>query len=212
MKSKIYNVGVISLNTNDFLYWKEKNGLKGEGLDNKRKFKVGNSVYFCLTSIGDTCSLELNEVIETEKAKLNKEYEEIISIIQHDREIAVKKDSSIKVTIKKDSEAAKEFESLKELKQKYKEMVESGELSRLQKIYQMAEEAWEGCDGCDGDDKVFWMNGFRAGYYRATPDEISDEEIDKEAFKYVYENKISDIHVVSFIAGAKWYKEQLKKD
>ena len=118
----------------------------------------------------------------------------------------------MKVTIKKDSEAAKEFESLKELKQKYKEMVESGELSRLQKIYQMAEKAWEGCDGCDGDDKVFWMNGFRAGYYRATPDEISDEEIDKEAFKYVYENKISDTHVVSFIAGAKWYREQLKKD
>jgi hypothetical protein len=81
----------------------------------------------------------------------------------------------MKVTIKKDSEAAKAFESLKELKQKYKEMVESGELSRLQKIYQMAEKAWEGCDGCDGDDKVFWMNGFRAGYNTAKPDELSHE-------------------------------------
>jgi hypothetical protein len=127
----------------------------------------------------------------------------------------------MKVTIKKDSEAAKEFESLRELKQKYKEMVESGELSRLQKIYQMAEKAWEGCDGCDGDDKVFWMNGFRAGYYRATPDEISDEEIGQAGEEwchaigedgFVNSGDDYDIHELpAFIAGAKWYREQLKK-
>ena len=43
------------------------------------------------------------------------------------------------------------------------------------------------------------------------PYEISDEEIDKEAFKYVYENKISNTHVVSFINAARWYREQLKQ-
>ena len=129
----------------------------------------------------------------------------------------------MKVTIKKDSEAAKEFESLKELKQKYKEMVESGELSRLQKIYQMAEKAWEGCDGCDGDDKVFWMNGFRAGYYRATPDEISDEEIESAAENYgwriktntfsdpVKANELAQSAKQDFMEGAKWYRERLKK-
>ena len=44
------------------------------------------------------------------------------------------------------------------------------------------------------------------------PAEISDEEIEKEAFKYVYENKIPDNHVVSFIDGIRWYKEQLKRN
>jgi hypothetical protein len=182
---------------------------------------VGNSVYFCLTSIGDTCSLELNEVIETEKAKLNKEYEEIVSIIQHDREIAVKKDSSIKVTIKKDSEAAKAFESLREDKQEFKENVQSGKImpphikekidkltDELKKVYELAEESWEGCDGCDENDKYFFIKGFQTGYNRAKPDELSDEEI-REAAKYYLSIWADDEK--SFVEGAKWYREQLKQ-
>jgi hypothetical protein len=46
----------------------------------------------------------------------------------------------------------------------------------VEKLYELAEESWEGCDGCDDNDKHFWMNGFRAGYNRAIPDVISDEE------------------------------------
>jgi hypothetical protein len=41
--------------------------------------------------------------------------------------------------------------------------------------------------------------------------EISDEEIQKQAFKYVYKCKISDNHVYSFIDGIRWYREQLKQ-
>jgi hypothetical protein len=129
----------------------------------------------------------------------------------------------IKVTIKKDSEAAKSFESLRQEKKEFKENVQSGKImpqhirekidkltGELKKVYELAEQSWEGCQGCDENDKNFWMNGFQKGYYTAKPDHLSDEEIDKEAFKYVYENKISDTHVVSFIDAAKWYREKLK--
>lgn len=39
--------------------------------------------------------------------------------------------------------------------------------------------------------------------------EISDEEIEKRAKDYMYNDMI--ISVSSFISGAKWYREQLKK-
>ena len=94
----------------------------------------------------------------------------------------------MKVTIKKDSEAAKAFESLREDKQEFKKNVESGKFmpphikekidkltDELKKVYKLAEESWEGCDGCDENDKNFFINGFRAGYNTAKPDEISDE-------------------------------------
>jgi len=55
----------------------------------------------------------------------------------------------------------------------------------------------------------FWMNGFRAGYNRATPDEISDKEIEKAAKQCRFEDL--DISVGSFELGAKWYREQLKQ-
>jgi hypothetical protein len=94
----------------------------------------------------------------------------------------------MKVTIKKDSEAAKAFESLREDKQEFKENVQSGKImplhikekidkltDELKKVYELAEESWEGCDGCDENDKYFFMKGFQAGYNRAKPDEISAE-------------------------------------
>ena len=78
-----------------------------------------------------------------------------------------------------------------------------------EKLNKIAEESWEGCDGCDENDKNFFINGFRTGYYRATPDEISDEEIEKAAKKCRFEDL--DISIGSFELGAKWYREQLKK-
>ena len=79
-------------------------------------------------------------------------------------------------------------------------------MTNLKQIKQLAEETWEGCDGCDENDKNFWINGFITGYMRRTPDEISDEEIEKEA------SKIHGVGYYAFSEGAKWYKEQLKKD
>jgi hypothetical protein len=90
----------------------------------------------------------------------------------------------MKITIKKDSEAAKAFESLREDKQEFKENVQSGKIMipeiknvppEVEKLYELAEESWEGCDGCDENDKYFFIKGFQAGYNRAKPDEISAE-------------------------------------
>jgi hypothetical protein len=99
----------------------------------------------------------------------------------------------------------------------------------LKKVYELAEESWEGCDGCDENDKNFFMKGFQAGYNRAKPDEISDEEalrlakeMNKQPLTFVpseisdeeIEKEASKIHGVGYYAfseGAKWYKEQLKQ-
>ena len=50
----------------------------------------------------------------------------------------------------------------------------------LKELTQLAEQSWEGCDGCDENDKNFFINGFIKCYNGLKPDEISDEEIEKE--------------------------------
>ena len=40
--------------------------------------------------------------------------------------------------------------------------------------------------------------------------ELSDEEIEKEGWKYCYENKISLKNIVPWINACEWYREQLK--
>ena len=101
----------------------------------------------------------------------------------------------MKVTIKKDSEAAKAFESLREDKQEFKESVQSGET--LSDKYQQYKD---------------WLNEIP---------EISDEEIGQAGQKwchavgedgFVNSGDDYDIHELpAFIAGAKWYREQLKQ-
>jgi hypothetical protein len=74
-------------------------------------------------------------------------------------------------------------------------------------VKKLAEQSWEGCDGCDENDKNFFINGFRTGYYRATPDEISDEEIEIAAANLANPNADK---TDNWIEGSKWYREQLK--
>ena len=91
----------------------------------------------------------------------------------------------------------------------------------LQELNELAEKSWEGCDGCDENDKNFFINGFRAGYNTATPDEISDEEIGQAGEEwchavgedgFINSGDDYDIHELpAFIAGAKWYRKQLKQ-
>lgn len=78
-----------------------------------------------------------------------------------------------------------------------------------ERVKKLAEQSWEGCDGCDENDKNFWMNGFRAGYNTAKPDEILDEEIENAANEH--NRKGYFISPSSFVEGAKWYRKQLKK-
>jgi hypothetical protein len=110
-------------------------------------------------------------------------------------------------------------------------------IGNMKEVYDLAMESWEGCDGCDENDKHFFMKGFQAGYNRTKPDvisdeealrlakemnkqpltsvpsEISDKEIEKEAFDYV-ENSEEDkwTATLTFMAGVEWYREQLKRN
>jgi hypothetical protein len=75
------NIGVIAYDTDDFINWKKGANLEHDGIDTKRKFKIGNKIYHCLTNSSDLCSKRFSEVIETEKAISNKEYLKIKNII-----------------------------------------------------------------------------------------------------------------------------------
>ena len=77
----------------------------------------------------------------------------------------------------------------------------------MESVKQLADKSWEGCDGCTDAEEAIYKNGYLHGYNAAVaelPKELSDEEImeyaTKNAFQY-YE----------FVAGAKWYREQLKQ-
>jgi hypothetical protein len=71
------SIAVISLDAHDFKLWKNKNNLKHDELDTQKKFKVGNTTYYCISKVYDLCSLALDEITETEYAKENKEYGQI---------------------------------------------------------------------------------------------------------------------------------------
>lgn len=77
----IYNIAVISSNILDFEIWKKENNLVGEGFDAVKKFKIKNKVYYCILNVNDLVSLNITEVIETKSAKINAEYNEILSIL-----------------------------------------------------------------------------------------------------------------------------------
>jgi hypothetical protein len=104
----------------------------------------------------------------------------------------------------------------------------------LQELNELAEKSWEGCDGCDENDKYFFIKGFQTGYNRATPDEISGQEIEKASqetypvkkkdFMYIPTYGVINLEdsderfdinqrlkQIGFIAGIKWYKEQIKQ-
>jgi hypothetical protein len=80
-------------------------------------------------------------------------------------------------------------------------------------VEKLARQSWEGCDGCTEQDEVMYKNGYVKGYNAAIaelPKELSDEEIEKAAWKYVYDNKMDANNIVHYIRACKWYREQLK--
>jgi hypothetical protein len=76
------SVAVISLDTQDFNLWKLDSNLKHNGINTPTKFKVENTTYRCVTNICDLCSINIDEIVETKKAKENKHYEEIKFILK----------------------------------------------------------------------------------------------------------------------------------
>jgi len=87
----------------------------------------------------------------------------------------------------------------------------------LKRVYELAEQSWEGCHGCDENDKNFWMKGFQAGHNTANAYEIPDEMIKEAVISFDVPDgyKLEDYSEgfeAGFEYGAKWYKEQLKKN
>lgn len=71
------SIAVISLDAHDFNLWKNENNLNPDGLDTLKRFNIDNTTYYCISKVCDLCSLNLDEIIETEYSKENKEYEQI---------------------------------------------------------------------------------------------------------------------------------------
>ena len=144
----------------------------------------------------------------------------------------------MKITIKKDSEAAKAFESLREDKQEFKESVQSGKtLSPFLEGYEQINQNNPVTRGStalvmDKEQQKQLITEImdldaKDGLYEHIGDvnkmiEISDEEIEKAAENYgwriktntfsdpVKANELAQSAKQDFMEGAKWYKEQLK--
>ena len=76
------NIIIVSLNTEDFLNYKEENNLKGDGLETIKKFKIGNKQYYRISKVRHLCSLGVDGIIETDNAKKNIEYENIMESVK----------------------------------------------------------------------------------------------------------------------------------
>lgn len=74
--NKQRNIVVISLNQEDFNNWRI-NKIKKDGLDTVRKFNIGDTRFYCISKLNNLCSLNVDEITETEYAKENKDYEKI---------------------------------------------------------------------------------------------------------------------------------------
>ena len=109
----------------------------------------------------------------------------------------------MKVTIKKDSEAAKAFESLREDKQEFKESVQSGKtLSPFLEGYEQINQNNPVTRGSTALVRVSKSTSYQT--------EISDEQIEKAARDY--DNAvIYGPPLLHFEQGAFWYREQLKQ-
>jgi hypothetical protein len=70
-------VAVLSLNAHDFLLWKYDSNFKDVRLETQKRFIVDNTTYFCASDVYGLRAFALDEIIETEHAKENKEYEQM---------------------------------------------------------------------------------------------------------------------------------------
>jgi hypothetical protein len=70
-----------------------------------------------------------------------------------------------------------------------------------EEIRKKAEAAWEGCHHCDEYDREFWINGYIHGALESQIELPSDEEMEGK----------KEYHRLSWKAGARWMREQIKK-
>jgi len=83
---KINNIGVICTSVQDFIEWRNKYELNlfenKDYLPTTKKFKVDNSIFWRISNPNDCCGLILHDVVETDLAQTNPDYEKIKYIIQ----------------------------------------------------------------------------------------------------------------------------------
>lgn len=75
-------IAVISLNIEDFKQWMSERGLVGNMINTPRRIKCGNVIYHCISNSIHPRSYSFDEIIETDYAKENKEYDLIITVIR----------------------------------------------------------------------------------------------------------------------------------
>ena len=79
---KQHSIAVISLNVQYFQRWKNDTNLNSDLINTRRKFKVNNTTYHCITKVSDLHSLNLDEIIQTKFAIENKDYENLKLLAQ----------------------------------------------------------------------------------------------------------------------------------
>ena len=75
-----YNVGVIAIDTHDFAQWKINRGFNISN-GTRKTLNVFNTKYFCILDETDLVAKDLDELIETPRAKENPSYDQIHSLV-----------------------------------------------------------------------------------------------------------------------------------
>jgi hypothetical protein len=83
-KPRIKTVGVIAFNIEDFRNWRrEKKHRPYTHQDTERKYVYRNKRYVCLTHKMDSLGYTFDEIIDTPRACMNKEYNEILEFAKN---------------------------------------------------------------------------------------------------------------------------------
>jgi len=74
----IKTIAVITANIEDFKNWKKENNIHGNIIDDFNKVITDETIYHRISTLCDMCSLTVDEVIATEKAKHCEIFETLI--------------------------------------------------------------------------------------------------------------------------------------
>lgn len=75
-------IGVISLDTDDFINWIKFKNLIVVNFQKGKKIETVNAIYYKISNVYDLCAIDFTDIFETKYAKENKNYEEINSVLK----------------------------------------------------------------------------------------------------------------------------------
>ena len=73
------HIAVICLDNMCFRGFLEKNKIRHQGINTQKRIKFKTNTYYCVSKLSDLCSIRFNYIVESDNAKLNMEYDAIIS-------------------------------------------------------------------------------------------------------------------------------------